>query len=846
MKHLYKLIALAIVLVWTVEPLVAQQEVTVRDLNTYDETITDQNDLTGHPLVGEEVTFDAIVVAYPRNSGLATPDDGDSGGEPGRIHLFVTDVNAADMGREGMSMQLVVEGAQQRTLESLDRGDVIEIVGELTFFGVESQFSASDVVRLGNANIDPQYENLLPLLDPIELSISDLNQSVDGRENTWIEEQYSKYIHTYVKFTGAEVNNRQAGQPGNRPWFILTDGNARMMSSDISLRYRNDARAPDVPNLLDWGYGFLVVEDGGVADTVLSLDYNYRRFEEDLDGIFNPPAPGSVVNASGFIVLDTFDPDNVDASTTERSFRIVPWEDGIRWTSDGVIWNEDETEILNRTTQGIPNDLVVQGFAPTLDQLSISPEVVTSSDQATISVDVLKPEADYTVKSVQLSYSAYPYTAESGDTTTVDMTANGDTYTFTFDSFDSFTTVDYTINAVTETPEGVETSASESGSFTIESTTQTAPVTFSPDASESYVNSVTVSLSSPSADATIYYTLDGTDPDESSTEYTQALELTESATIRAVAKSAELEMSPVNERTYTVEIQTTETSSLATIRDGNNDENYTYTGEAVVTFATSNRNQIFLMDDSGGLLIDDNPNVIVSEYSAGDIMTNVRGDLGSFGGISQLLPSADPGAPTSTSEIESPVVTLSEIDIDQHQSMLVRINDVQFQETGTFESGENYDLTDSSLSEGETVVFRTQFSDVNYIGQDIPEGPISIKVLVGAYFGTKQLYARFASDFELATSNEVDELPQEFALEQNYPNPFNPTTVIRYSVADVANVKLQVFDVLGRKVATLVNEVKTPGAYTVNFDAGNLSSGAYFYRIDAGDFSTIKKMMLIK
>jgi hypothetical protein len=83
-------------------------------------------------------------------------------------------------------------------------------------------------------------------------------------------------------------------------------------------------------------------------------------------------------------------------------------------------------------------------------------------------------------------------------------------------------------------------------------------------------------------------------------------------------------------------------------------------------------------------------------------------------------------------------------------------------------------------------------------------------------------------------------------LEQNYPNPFNPTTSISYSIPKAGNVRLTVFDVLGRDVAVLVNEFKTAGSYTIGFNASELSSGVYFYRIEAGDFKDVKKMTLVK
>ncbi|MAT56659.1 MAG: hypothetical protein CMF23_01650 [Ignavibacteriae bacterium] len=89
-------------------------------------------------------------------------------------------------------------------------------------------------------------------------------------------------------------------------------------------------------------------------------------------------------------------------------------------------------------------------------------------------------------------------------------------------------------------------------------------------------------------------------------------------------------------------------------------------------------------------------------------------------------------------------------------------------------------------------------------------------------------------------------LPSKFMLEQNYPNPFNPTTSIEYSVPSSEYVSLKVYDVLGNEVASLVNENKNAGSYRIDFNASTLSSGVYFYKITAGNYTETKKMMLIK
>ena len=86
----------------------------------------------------------------------------------------------------------------------------------------------------------------------------------------------------------------------------------------------------------------------------------------------------------------------------------------------------------------------------------------------------------------------------------------------------------------------------------------------------------------------------------------------------------------------------------------------------------------------------------------------------------------------------------------------------------------------------------------------------------------------------------------QFDLAQNYPNPFNPSTTIRYQLARQSAVTLIVYNTLGQKVATLVNEFKPAGSHSINFDASEFSSGIYFYRIEAGDFTSVKKMILMK
>jgi hypothetical protein len=101
--------------------------------------------------------------------------------------------------------------------------------------------------------------------------------------------------------------------------------------------------------------------------------------------------------------------------------------------------------------------------------------------------------------------------------------------------------------------------------------------------------------------------------------------------------------------------------------------------------------------------------------------------------------------------------------------------------------------------------------------------------------------------FEYSKAIEVDlGAPKKFELSQNYPNPFNPTTTVRFNLPEAGNVKLTLFNILGQELKTLVNEFKESGVHTINFDASELNSGIYIYKLEAGSFVQTRKMTLVK
>ena len=124
-------------------------------------------------------------------------------------------------------------------------------------------------------------------------------------------------------------------------------------------------------------------------------------------------------------------------------------------------------------------------------------------------------------------------------------------------------------------------------------------------------------------------------------------------------------------------------------------------------------------------------------------------------------------------------------------------------------------------------------------------------LVTGSYtYRLKQVDLNGSEYFYDELTAEITYNPSEFALQQNYPNPFNPSTQIDFSLAVDSRVTLNVYSLLGEKVATLVNSNFTAGSHQINFDAANLNSGVYFYRIEATgngtNFVEVKKMLLTK
>ena len=143
-------------------------------------------------------------------------------------------------------------------------------------------------------------------------------------------------------------------------------------------------------------------------------------------------------------------------------------------------------------------------------------------------------------------------------------------------------------------------------------------------------------------------------------------------------------------------------------------------------------------------------------------------------------------------------------------------------------NGTNWIAVNSGLTN--TIVFALTVSGTN--------------LFAGTYGGG--IWRRSLSDMITSVEQTVTQLPMRFVLYQNYPNPFNPGTTISFNLLSKSYVSLKVFDVLGREVATIVSEEMPTGSYSRKWNASNMSSGIYFYHLQAGSFTETKKLVLLR
>ena len=182
---------------------------------------------------------------------------------------------------------------------------------------------------------------------------------------------------------------------------------------------------------------------------------------------------------------------------------------------------------------------------------------------------------------------------------------------------------------------------------------------------------------------------------------------------------------------------------------------YEITGEVVLTYQQSFRNQKYIQDETGGILIDDNPGVITTSYNLYDGITGLKGTISIFGNMRQFTPAEDPGDATSDNNEVIPIeISLAEFvdNFMDYQSRLVKVLNISFVDpTGNFANGQVYEITDGEIS----AEFRTTFFGEDYIGTPIPGGPFNITGLPNSRAEGDFHSARFLSDFEPLASYEI-------------------------------------------------------------------------------------------
>jgi len=465
-----------------------------------------------------------------------------------------------------------------------------------------------------------------------------------------------------------------------------------------------------------------------------------------------------------------------------------------------------------------------------------------------------------------------------------------------------------------------------------------------------YMDAQTVSINTPTPDALIYYTLNNTDPDLSSTLYTGSFTVSQTITVKAKAYKDGFTPSETATNNYVLPVEIANLAELRAIPTPT-DVLYKLTGEVFVSYKQTFRNQIYLQDETAGILIDDNDGIISHDYNIGDGITRIIGRLNVNNGMLQFQPFIDTNPASSTGNILTPIsVTLAQLLADtlgQYQARLVRVDDVYFTSTGNFASGQSYDLSDGV----NTFVFYTNFYEADYIGTLIPNDVLDITGLVSTRLAAPNsfsyLTARSSTDFlelfidyppqnlqaqvngnnvtltweapemgdtlgynvyrtmnidvpdwqkltptPLPTTATVyldsglpqgeywyhvtalfasNESPQSNIVQVsitnsnnditgpitkteligNYPNPFNPETTIRFNLLKSDNVLLEVYNIKGQKVKTLVNKQLSNGHHQVVWNGKDeqnvlISSGIYFIRMSTSEHTEQKRMILLK
>lgn len=882
MKRLIHILTVAVITLLASTSLFAQapDTVTIRDLNTYDNlTEFSESAIESHPLEGETVQFTAVVTSYPKSSGLSNPNIDEGTGEVtgiSRVHIFVTDTNAVEMGRDGMSIQIVE--SDYASVDFLTRGSVVTFTGSLGFFNGTAQVDVESVNLLGTVQSD--FTNLAGLLDPWEISLDELNTFENGVLEINVA-NYGKYNGAYVKIAGATVSNVSLG---GRPNWAINKDNSRIYVYDTSLRFRND---------------HAIGADGYLTD------YNARRLDS-LDGEFIPPASGANIDLSGYVNYVGDDPDGI---VGDGAFSINPFEDGVVWLNGNRFV---DGEMVEGDVFEWPNDVVINGLPPVVSNVTLSDSSFTPNTAITVTANIEGVDGA-SVTSAELAYNAGGVL----DTLTMSNTS-GIEYSATLPEFSNFTPVSF--NILVEDDNGLSGISPLSGSYsfiikegavpniaTIQ-TTGSGSTGASPLAGQDTLDlDITATVvASASEDGIIVVQdsnakwsgifLEVTDETEALNRG-DVINLTKGEVIEVEVSDFGISSAPVTQLvnlTFTVQstgadiealIPSLNTTEFINLQADSEIEAYEgmlvkfedaklVSVDSFGEFQIANRAEGETEYPSTGAIVNEDMRLPFGDTDfPGDANISAKADVVFDAVYGIVSPAFGNGLvhPRSTADIVADNwANPSPFDLSTPEdSAEVEVTSAI---TATWEDSEDYDGTEVKFvwnlyAAADSSVIISVASDNDSLDATISLDYETVDGLLESEGLSNGESANFVWNVTatsngdttvsnyyyltltrgMLTSNEGENgIPAQFSLKQNYPNPFNPTTNISFELPQAANVQLTVYDMLGRKVATLVNERMSSGTHAVAFDASRLASGMYIYRIEAGSFESIKKMMLIK
>lgn len=258
---------------------------------------------------------------------------------------------------------------------------------------------------------------------------------------------------------------------------------------------------------------------------------------------------------------------------------------------------------------------------------------------------------------------------------------------------------------------------------------------------------ISVTISTTTAGATIFYTTNGTDPTTASSIYTAPITISATTTLKAMATAPGYSNSSIATAVYTFPINVPNIAALRA-QPADNTTIYKLTGEVILTFQQTYRNQKWVQDNTAGMMFDDLAGIVTTQYNIGDGISNLVGKITEYGGMIEFVPSLNPGPASSTGNVITPqVITLNELNtnFENYESELVKVLNCTFTgATGNFANGTVYPITDGTA----TFNFRTTFYDVNYIGQPIPTVPINIVGIPNSRTDGNYFTARNLADFQ--------------------------------------------------------------------------------------------------